>query len=302
MGNHELYMRRRKPDTIEVQQMKAQAREEKMAKQQERARLTKEKQAREDAERGKTEMEMRLKRFEEEARLAQIALDQAKQEAQEKEEERRRAKEEAERLEELKRQAEIARQQLEEEAASERIAKEEYEQRAAAAAEEAAQRAAEIEEKQREAERLQQELAESQQREEEQKQELLKIISTPPTIMVQTDEAEETSQQHGHDLEAGELDNRELEYTSQQDKNQRLKTQLAVSLITLFLSYHSMVVNKRFLFHQPSHFDLLCKILKLENLGIQLVCETITTFVNYFFNCFFFSTSTEPQRRIEPST
>ncbi|KFM62699.1 Radixin, partial [Stegodyphus mimosarum] len=35
MGNHELYMRRRKPDTIEVQQMKAQAREEKLAKQQE---------------------------------------------------------------------------------------------------------------------------------------------------------------------------------------------------------------------------------------------------------------------------
>ena len=36
MGNHELYMRRRKPDTIEVQQMKAQAREEKHAKQMER--------------------------------------------------------------------------------------------------------------------------------------------------------------------------------------------------------------------------------------------------------------------------
>ena len=34
MGNHELYMRRRKPDTIEVQQMKAQNKEEKMAKQQ----------------------------------------------------------------------------------------------------------------------------------------------------------------------------------------------------------------------------------------------------------------------------
>ena len=32
MGNHELYMRRRKPDTIEVQQMKAQAREEKLQK------------------------------------------------------------------------------------------------------------------------------------------------------------------------------------------------------------------------------------------------------------------------------
>lgn len=32
MGNHELYMRRRKPDTIEVQQMKAQAKDEKAAK------------------------------------------------------------------------------------------------------------------------------------------------------------------------------------------------------------------------------------------------------------------------------
>jgi hypothetical protein len=36
MGNHELYMRRRKPDTIEVQQMKAQAQEEKLAKKNER--------------------------------------------------------------------------------------------------------------------------------------------------------------------------------------------------------------------------------------------------------------------------
>ena len=36
MGNHELYMRRRKPDTIEVQQMKAQAKEERLAKQAER--------------------------------------------------------------------------------------------------------------------------------------------------------------------------------------------------------------------------------------------------------------------------
>lgn len=36
MGNHELYMSRRKPDTIEVQQMKAQAQEEKKIKSQER--------------------------------------------------------------------------------------------------------------------------------------------------------------------------------------------------------------------------------------------------------------------------
>ena len=32
MGNHELFMRRRKPDTMEIQQMKAQAKEEKTRK------------------------------------------------------------------------------------------------------------------------------------------------------------------------------------------------------------------------------------------------------------------------------
>lgn len=36
MGNHELYMRRRKTDTIEVQQMKAQAKEERLQKKMER--------------------------------------------------------------------------------------------------------------------------------------------------------------------------------------------------------------------------------------------------------------------------
>lgn len=46
MGNHELYMRRRKPDTIEVQQMKAQAREEKHQKQLERQQLESEKKRR----------------------------------------------------------------------------------------------------------------------------------------------------------------------------------------------------------------------------------------------------------------
>ena len=36
MGNHELYMRRRKTDTIEIQQMKAQAKEERLQKKMER--------------------------------------------------------------------------------------------------------------------------------------------------------------------------------------------------------------------------------------------------------------------------
>ncbi|KAG8123680.1 hypothetical protein E2320_019048, partial [Naja naja] len=54
MGNHELYMRRRKPDTIEVQQMKAQAREEKHQKELEREMLENEKKKRETIEKEKS--------------------------------------------------------------------------------------------------------------------------------------------------------------------------------------------------------------------------------------------------------
>jgi hypothetical protein len=66
MGNHELYLRRRKPDTIEVQQMKAQAREDKHAKQMEKAKLQRERQAREDIEREKRELEEKLKKIQDE--------------------------------------------------------------------------------------------------------------------------------------------------------------------------------------------------------------------------------------------
>ncbi|RWS09439.1 merlin-like isoform X2 [Dinothrombium tinctorium] len=74
IGNHDLFMRRRKSDTMEIQQMKAQAREEKLRRQMERAKFTREKQLREMAEREKAELEQRLLQFQEEARLAQEAL------------------------------------------------------------------------------------------------------------------------------------------------------------------------------------------------------------------------------------
>jgi len=229
MGNHELYMRRRKPDTIEVQQMKAQAREEKMARQQERQQLAKEKQARVDAEREKLELEERLKRFEEEARAAQLSLDAAQQEAMELERKRKEAEEAAESIRVQKEMAEIEKKKLMEDAEQERIEKSEYEARIAAAAEENRKRAEEAERVRLETERLQAELEESRKREEEQKQELLKIISTPPAAMVPTNDdiEDETSSHEGRNLdEVDHLDQRELEYTSQADKNERLKQQL----------------------------------------------------------------------------
>uniref|UniRef100_A0A8C3G8D7 Moesin a n=1 Tax=Cyclopterus lumpus TaxID=8103 RepID=A0A8C3G8D7_CYCLU len=106
MGNHELYMRRRKPDTIEVQQMKAQAREEKNHKKMEKALLENEKRRRELAEKEKEKIEKekeelmeRLKQIEEQTKKAQQELEEQTQRALELELERKTAQEEAGRLE-----------------------------------------------------------------------------------------------------------------------------------------------------------------------------------------------------------
>lgn len=77
MGNHELYMRRRKPDTIDVQQMKAQARDEKNAKQQEREKLQMALVARERAEKKQQEYEDRLRTMQEEMERSQLNLAEA---------------------------------------------------------------------------------------------------------------------------------------------------------------------------------------------------------------------------------
>ncbi|XP_044293665.1 moesin isoform X1 [Varanus komodoensis] len=135
MGNHELYMRRRKPDTIEVQQMKAQAREEKHQKQMERcvqrssehaataracpALLENEKKKRELAEKEKEKIERekeelmeRLKQIEEQTKKAQLELEEQTRRALELEQERKRAQEEAEKLAKERQEAEEAKEAL----------------------------------------------------------------------------------------------------------------------------------------------------------------------------------------------
>ncbi|XP_014092504.1 moesin/ezrin/radixin homolog 2 [Bactrocera oleae] len=73
-GNHDLYMRRRKPDTMEIQQMKAQAKEEKQRRQQERAKFLREKKLREKAERERYELQKRYDHLQEEMHMASDAL------------------------------------------------------------------------------------------------------------------------------------------------------------------------------------------------------------------------------------
>uniref|UniRef100_A0A8C5C6D1 Moesin-like n=1 Tax=Gadus morhua TaxID=8049 RepID=A0A8C5C6D1_GADMO len=112
MGNHDLYMRRRKPDTIEVQQMKAQAKEEKNKRQMERALLAKEKKKRENAEketekiaRETMELMERLRQIEEQTKRAQDELEEQTRRALELEKERKIAQEEAERLDKDRKEA-----------------------------------------------------------------------------------------------------------------------------------------------------------------------------------------------------
>ncbi|XP_046874512.1 moesin-like [Hypomesus transpacificus] len=119
MGNHDLYMRRRKPDTIEVQQMKAQAREEKNKRQMERALLDSEKKKRENAEKETEKIAMetmelmqRLRVIEEQTKRAQDELEEQTRRALELERERTFAQEEAERLEKDRRAAEDAKASL----------------------------------------------------------------------------------------------------------------------------------------------------------------------------------------------
>ncbi|KYN00886.1 Merlin [Cyphomyrmex costatus] len=110
IGNHDLFMRRRKPDSMEVQQMKAQAKEEKSSlfshlkinnkkiacrRQIERNKLAREKQLREAAEREKAAMEQRLLQYQEEIRLANEALRRSEETADLLAEKSRVAEEEA---------------------------------------------------------------------------------------------------------------------------------------------------------------------------------------------------------------
>ncbi|XP_068573718.1 ezrin a [Cebidichthys violaceus] len=119
MGNHELYMRRRKTDTIEVQQMKAQAKEERLHKKMERDQLESEKKKRETMEKEKEEMErekqelmMKLYQFEETTKRAERDLQEQLDRAMRLEEERRRVEQEAARLEAERMEAIIAKEEL----------------------------------------------------------------------------------------------------------------------------------------------------------------------------------------------
>uniref|UniRef100_A0AAQ5Z5X6 Ezrin b n=1 Tax=Amphiprion ocellaris TaxID=80972 RepID=A0AAQ5Z5X6_AMPOC len=243
MGNHELYMRRRKPDTIEVQQMKAQARDEKQQKQKERAQLENEKKKREAIEKEKEQMErekedlrMRLYQFEEKTRKAEKDLQDQLQRAMILETERRRAEEEAARLETERQNALAAKEELARQA---ELQKKSQEQLAAELAEHT-DKILKLEE----ARRLKEEEADSWQlRAREAQNDLVKTkeelhmvmtappLPPPPPMYDQLDDnsdSEENTSTHSADLQTeGINDHRnEEDRLTEAEKNERVQKQL----------------------------------------------------------------------------
>uniref|UniRef100_A0A8C9LB44 FERM domain-containing protein n=1 Tax=Pavo cristatus TaxID=9049 RepID=A0A8C9LB44_PAVCR len=175
IGNHDLFMRRRKVDSIEIQQMKAQAREEKARKKMENQRLAREKQLREEAERAKEELERRLFQLEDEARQANEALLRSQEAAELLAEKAQIAEEEAKLLAQNAAEAEQERQRLEITALKTKEEKRLMEQKMREAELIAVKLVKESDRRAKEAEHLKQDLHEAREAERKAKQKLFDI-------------------------------------------------------------------------------------------------------------------------------
>ncbi|XP_033342331.1 moesin isoform X2 [Megalopta genalis] len=167
MGNHELYMRRRRPDTIDVQQMKAQAKEEKIAKQQQREKLQLEIAARERAEKKQQEYEERLRNMAEEMDRRQAELNEAQEMIRRLEEQLKQLQAAKEELEHRQKELTAMMEKLELSHEMEAAERAKLEQEIRAKQEEVQRIQSEVEAKDAEARRLQEEFEAAKLRQEE---------------------------------------------------------------------------------------------------------------------------------------
>ncbi|KAF4530264.1 hypothetical protein B566_EDAN007305 [Ephemera danica] len=208
MGNHELYMRRRKPDTIDVQQMKAQAREERLAKQQQREKLQLEIAARERAERKQQEYEDKLRSMQEEMEKRQNELLEAQDMIRRLEEQLKQLQEAKEHLEQRQNELQslglkveccvqammIRLEESKEMEAAERV---KLEDEIRTKQEEVSRIQNEVEQKDEETRRLQDEVEDARRRQEEAKQALLAATTTPQHHHVAENEDENDEMPNG---------------------------------------------------------------------------------------------------------
>lgn len=188
MGNHELYMRRRKPDTIDVQQMKAQAREEKIAKQQQREKLQLEIAAREKAEKKHQEYEERLKSLQEEMLKREQELQEAQDIIRRLEDQLKQLQAAKDELEVRQKELHAMMERLEESKNMEAAERAKLEEEIRTKQDEVMRIQTEVELKDQETRRLQDEVENARQKQEEVKAALLAATSTPQHHHVEENE------------------------------------------------------------------------------------------------------------------
>ncbi|XP_059609581.1 moesin/ezrin/radixin homolog 1 isoform X3 [Phlebotomus argentipes] len=191
MGNHELYMRRRKPDTIDVQQMKAQAREEKNAKQQEREKLQMALAARERAEKKQQEYEDRLRSMQEEMERSQSSLVEAQNMIRRLEEQLKQLQAAKDELEKRQQELQAMLNRLEEAKNMETAERTKLEEEISMKQREVQRIQEEVSAKDSETKRLQQEVEEARRKQSEAAAALLAASATPQHHHVAEDEHDE---------------------------------------------------------------------------------------------------------------
>ncbi|XP_037963769.1 moesin/ezrin/radixin homolog 1 isoform X2 [Plutella xylostella] len=232
MGNHELYMRRRKPDTIDVQQMKAQAREEKMAKQQQREKLQLEIAARERAEKKQQEYEDRLRHMQEEMERSQANLVEAQDMIRRLEEQLKQLQAAKEELEHRQNELQAMMTRLEETKNMEAAERAKLEEEIRTKQEEVSRIQQEVETKDSETRRLQEEVEEARRKQDEAAA-LLAAATTPAHHHVSESGEADAASDGASDSGGGELSRAPddlvdpvHERRTLQQRNERLHNQL----------------------------------------------------------------------------
>jgi radixin len=232
MGNHELYMRRRKPDTIDVQQMKAQAREEKITKQQQREKLQLEIAAREKAEKKHQEYEERLKSMQAEMIKREQELQEAQDIIRRLEDQLRQLQSAKDELEAQQNELQTMIKRLEESKNMEAAERAKLEEEIQYKQEEVQRIRSEVEIKDEETRRLQDEVEAARQKQEEVKAALLAATSTPQHHHVEENENcdENDEMVNGHVSEDLQTDINIIDPVEERrtlaERNERLHDQL----------------------------------------------------------------------------
>jgi len=233
MGNHELYMRRRKPDTIEVQQMKAQNKEEKLAKQQEREKLQREIAAREKAEKIQAEYEERLKSMQADMEKRQTSLIEAQEKIRKLEELLRDTQAAKDELEKGREELQEMMERLRESKTMEAEERQRLEEEIQAKQDEVSTIQHQVMTKEQENMLLQSEMAEARKKHEEATQALIEATTTPRHHHVQENDDDEDDEPNMNGDNSTDLRDNEDEIHDPVDdrltlaeRNERLQNQL----------------------------------------------------------------------------